>query len=293
MFHRFIINDMKIYHSGRQTCMPETLLHVQNALAVLEHMARSTMPQGMDGDCMVKATLCQGVFQDGADIAGPDGLGRFLPAMGFEDKVITGILLLEATQHGQLLVGYRHTAVFLALTLIDEYLTTVKTDVYPFEATGLADSDCKIVNGGEQGLVIQVADTDKSFDLFLGEHTWKFLGLPDSRHNESVGLCVPHKLVVILQTINGVPEEGIAAAIPVQKHEEIVINVFLGELFRKLVHMQDCLRNLHTIVIDSSCGVLSKTEFLGEQRHTVPESADRLNRLIHIGFFHRRCGAGD
>ena len=140
MLHRLNVGNMKVDHRSRQAYMPKTLLYIQKALAILQEMRRCTMPQGMYRDRVVEAGPCQGILHNDTDISGLDGLRSSLGAVCLEDEVVTWIPFLEATEHGDLLLGNRHTPVFLSLALIDEDLLTVKTDVNPFEAADLANS---------------------------------------------------------------------------------------------------------------------------------------------------------
>ena len=55
-------------------------------------------------------------------------------------KVVTGKPLFEDAQQEQQLCRDSHTAVLLALALIDEYLLAFKVDVNSFEAASLAYS---------------------------------------------------------------------------------------------------------------------------------------------------------
>ena len=98
------------------------------------------MPQGMYRDRVVEGSPYQGILHNDSDISGLDGLGDNPSAMCLEDEVVTGISPLEATEHGELLLGNRHTPDFLSLALIDEDLLPLKTDVMPFEAASLAYS---------------------------------------------------------------------------------------------------------------------------------------------------------
>ena len=61
-------------------------------------------------------------------------------------------------------------------------------------------------------------------------------------------------------------EKGNTVAIPVQEHRQIVVDVFLIEIVRQLVKIQHSLRNLQSVVIDSTVRVLSQAEFLSEKR---------------------------
>ena len=45
MLHRLNVGNMKVDHRSRQAYMPETLLYIQKALAILQEMRRCTMPQ--------------------------------------------------------------------------------------------------------------------------------------------------------------------------------------------------------------------------------------------------------
>lgn len=154
MFHRFNVGNMKVNHRSRQADMAETLLYIQKAFPIFQEVRSCTMPQCMYRDRVVEAGPYQGILHNDADIPGLDGLRNHSSAMCLEDEVVTGIPLLEATEHGELLLGNRHTPVFLSLALIDEDLLTVKTDVNPFEAADFADPESAVIYGGEQRLVI-------------------------------------------------------------------------------------------------------------------------------------------
>ncbi len=145
---------MKIDHRSRQAYMAETLLYIQKAFPILQEMRGCTMPQGMYRDRVVEAGSYQGILHNDADIPGLDGLRSYSFAMCLENEVVTGISPLEATEHGELLLGNRHTPVFLSLSLVDEDLLPVKTDVNPFEAADLAHPEGAVIDGGEQRLVI-------------------------------------------------------------------------------------------------------------------------------------------
>ena len=111
---------MKIDHRSSQTDMTETLLYIQQTLAVLKQMACGTMAQRMDGDGTVKAGLHQRILQDDSDISGLDGLGGDSSAMSLEDEIVTGESLLENAQQEQQLCGDGYAAVLLAFSLIYE-----------------------------------------------------------------------------------------------------------------------------------------------------------------------------
>ena len=68
-------------------------------------------------------------------------------------------------------------------------------------------------------------------------------------------------------------KERQAVAIPVQEHSQIVIDICLCEIVRKLSQIQYRLRNLQTIGVDSTVSVLSQTEFLCKQRTDAKPSA--------------------
>jgi hypothetical protein len=131
---------MKINHGSRQTNMTETLLHIQQTLAILKQVACCTVTQGVNGDRMIEAGLCQGVLHNGAYISRLDRLRSYSFAMRLENKVVTGIPLLEALQHFDLLFRDGYAAVLLAFALIDKNLLTVKTYINPLEAACLAYS---------------------------------------------------------------------------------------------------------------------------------------------------------
>ena len=131
---------MKIDHSSCQTYMSEPLLHIQKALPILQHVTCSTMAEGVNRERMVETGLCQGILENGINIAGFDGLRRNSSTMRLENKVVTGKSSPETLQHFELLFRNGHDAIFLSFALIDKNLLTVKTDVNPFEAASLANS---------------------------------------------------------------------------------------------------------------------------------------------------------
>ena len=131
---------MKIDHGSRQSDMAEPFLYIQKAFPIFQEMRGCTMPQGMYRDRVVETGSYQGILHNDSDIAGLDGLRSYSFTMCLENEVVTGKPLLEAAEHGELLLGDRHTPVFLSLALIDEDLLPVKTDVNPFEAADLANS---------------------------------------------------------------------------------------------------------------------------------------------------------
>jgi hypothetical protein len=120
--------------------MTETLLHIQQTLAILKQVACCTVTQGVNGDRMIEAGLCQGVLHNGAYISRLDRLRSYSFAMRLENKVVTGIPLLEALQHFELLFRNGYDTILFAFALIDEDLLPLKTYVMPFEAADLANS---------------------------------------------------------------------------------------------------------------------------------------------------------
>ena len=114
MFHRFNVSHMKINHRSSQTHMSETLLYIQGALSILKKMACSTMAEGVNRERMVETCLCQGILENGIDIAGFDGLRRNSSTMRLENKVVTGKSSPETLQHFELLFRNGHDAIFLA-----------------------------------------------------------------------------------------------------------------------------------------------------------------------------------
>ena len=271
---------MKIDHRSSQTDMTETLLYIQQTLAVLKQMACGTMAQRMDGDGTVKAGLHQRILQDDSDISGLDGLGGDSSAMSLEDEIVTGESLLENAQQEQQLCGDSYASVFLAFALIHEYLLSVKTDVIPLEAASLANPESTVIDGREQSLVIQVAETDKPFHLFLREHPRKSFGLANLWQDKSSRFFESHTLVVVLQSKHGMLEMRDCVAVPIQEHCQVVIDISLCKIVRKLLKIQYGLSNLQTVVVDTAVGILSQTKFFCKQRYTVPEFGNCFNRLV-------------
>ena len=118
---------------------------------------------------------------------------------------------------------------------------------------------------------------------FLREHTGKSLGFADTRQDESSGFLKSHVLVVVLQSENRMLKERQTVAIPVQEHSQIVIDICLCEIVRKLSQIQYRLRNLQAIGVDSTVRVLSQAEFLCKKRNSLCESRHGLNGLVQIG----------
>jgi hypothetical protein len=271
---------MKIDHGSRQTYMTEPLLYIQKTLAVLKQMGSRRMPQGMYGDGTVEAGFHQRILQYDSDISRLDGLRSDSSSMRLEYKVVTGKPLLEDAQQEQQLCRDSHTAVLLALALIDEYLLAVKTDVIPLEATCLAHSESTVINSGEQSLVIQVTETDKPFHLLLGEHTWESLWLAYFWQDEASRFLETHILIIILQSKHGMFEMRDRVAIPVQEHRQIVIDICLCKVIRKFLKIQYGLGYLQAVVVDTAVGILGQTKFFSEKRYAFLKIGNSFNRPV-------------
>ena len=102
---------------------------------------------------------------------------------------------------------------------------------------------------------------EKKCNLLLREYTQDSFWLTYFWKDKSFGLLKTHDIVVLLQPEYGMLEKGNTIAIPVQKHRQIVFDIFLGEIVRQLVKIQHSLRNLQSVVIDSTIRVLSQAEF--------------------------------
>ena len=75
-------------------------------------------------------------------------------------------------------------------------------------------------------------------------------------------------------------------AIPAQEHRQVIVNVFLGEIVRKLLEIQYRLSNYQTVMIDTSVSILSQTEFLCKQRNAFLEFRNGFNRLVQVCIGH-------
>ena len=126
----------------------------------------------------------------------------------------------------------------------------------------------------------------KKCNLLLGEDPWKSLGFTDTRKDKSSRLLDPHDLVVFLQPEYGMLEKGNTVTVPVQKHRQVIFDVFLGEIVRQLVEIQHSLRNLQPLVIDSTIRVLSQAEFLSEKRNAITVSWYGFDRHVQSVFVH-------
>jgi len=74
--------------------------------------------------------------------------------------------------------------------------------------------------------------------------------------------------------------------VPVQKHSQVFIDISLRIIVRKLLKIQDRLRDLQAIGVDSTVRVLSQAEFLSEKRNAIIVSWYGLNRLVQMSFVH-------
>ena len=102
---------------------------------------------------------------------------------------------------------------------------------------------------------------EKKCNLLLREHTRESFGLTYFWKDKSFGFLKAHDIVVLLQPKHGMLEMGNTVAIPVQKHRQIVFDIFLGEIVRQLVKIQHSLGNLQAVVVDTTVGILSQTKF--------------------------------
>ena len=234
--------------------MTETLLYVQQTLAILKQMACSTMAQRMDSDGTVKAGLRQRILQYDSDISGFDGLGRDSSAMSLENEVAVKILGLAKRQG--------------------------RADVIPLEAASLANPESTVIDGGEQCFVIQVTETDKPFYLFLREHTREPLGLAYLGQDKSSRFFESHALVVVLQSKHGMLEMRNSVTVPVQKHRQIVIDICLCKVIRKFLKIQYGLGYLQAVVVDTAVGILGQTKFFGKQRYAFLKFGNSFNRPV-------------
>ena len=69
---------------------------------------------------------------------------------------------------------------------------------------------------------------------------------------------------------------------PVQEHGQIVIDICLCEIVRKLLEIQYRLRNLKAVRVDSTVRVLSQAEFLCEKGTDVKPRANELARFAEV-----------
>ena len=61
--------------------------------------------------------------------------------------------------------------------------------------------------------------------------------------------------------------------VPVQEHRQIVIDICLCKVIRKLLKIQYSLCNLQAVVVDTAVGILGQTKFFGKQRTDAKPSA--------------------
>ena len=81
-------------------------------------------------------------------------------------------------------------------------------------------------------------------------------------------------------------KERQAVAVPVQEHSQIVIDICLCEIVRKLLKIQDRLRDFQAIGVDCTVRVLSQAEFLGKQRNAFLKFGNSFNRLVQVCIGH-------
>ena len=81
-------------------------------------------------------------------------------------------------------------------------------------------------------------------------------------------------------------EERHAISVSVQKSRKIPVNIFLGKVIRKFAKIQDRLRDLQAIGVDSTVRVLSQAEFLCEKGNTIPKFRYGLNGLVQVCIGH-------
>jgi len=84
-----------------------------------------------------------------------------------------------------------------------------------------------------------------------------------------------------------------AVAVPAQEHRQVIVDVVLGEVVRKLLEVQHCLRDLQAIIINATVGILSQTELLCKERYAFPEFGNCFYRLVQVSIGHGVCGVGD
>ena len=75
-------------------------------------------------------------------------------------------------------------------------------------------------------------------------------------------------------------------AVPVQEHRQIVVNICLCEIVRKLLKIQYSLGNLQAVIVDSTVRILSQAELLCEKRNSFFEFRNGLNGLVQNRFVH-------
>ncbi len=73
-----------------------------------------------------------------------------------------------------------------------------------------------------------------------------------------------------------------AVAIPAQEHRQVVVDICLCEIVRKLLEIQYRLSNFQTVMIDTSVSILSQTEFLCKQRTDAKPRANELTRFAEV-----------
>ena len=82
------------------------------------------------------------------------------------------------------------------------------------------------------------------------------------------------------RTKHGMLEMRDSVSVPVQEHGQIVIDICLCKVVRKLPEIQHGLGYLQPVVVDTAVGILGQTKFLGKQRYMVPEFGNSFNRPV-------------
>ena len=121
---------------------------------------------------------------------------------------------------------------------------------------------------------------EKKCNLLLRKHTRESFRLSYFGKDKSFWFLKAHDFVVLFQPEYGMLEKRNTVAIPVQKHRQIIVDVFLREIVRQLFKIQHSLRDFQFVIIDSTVRVLSQAEFLSKQRYTLPEFGYSSNRPV-------------
>ncbi len=72
-------------------------------------------------------------------------------------------------------------------------------------------------------------------------------------------------------------------AVPVQEHRQIVIDICLCEIVRKLLKIQNSLGDLQAVVVDTAVGILSQTKFFGKPTPNREKSQACLRSALPLG----------
>ena len=124
---------------------------------------------------------------------------------------------------------------------------------------------------------------EKKCDLLLREYTRDSFWLTYFWKDKSFGFLKTHDIVVLLQPEYGMLEKGNTVAIPVQEHRQIVFDIFLGEIVRKLLKIQNSLGDLQAVVVDTAVGILSQTKFFGKPTPNREKSQACLRSALPLG----------